>query len=199
MAARIALVLSAAFLCLVLGLLSAPAVPAAVSPSHPLRLADLRLDPPGVEAASAASALAGAEPRAAVVAGPRARQSRVLAYAPPPRPPPPPGVDTVLRNSVAAVTDTGGRLSLVLAGGGRRLSEGDGFMGWSVASVSRTGAVLRKGGARREVSFFAPGPSSAGSAASDGPASLPPPTGRRTVAPAPTAPTAAEFFRGFKG
>lgn len=201
MAARIALMLSAAFLCLVLGLVSAPAPPPVVLPSHPLHVAGLRLDPAGVETASAAAALAGAAPRPpAAPSAARAPAPRVLTYAPPP-PPRPPEADTVLRSSVAAVTEDGGRLSLVLAGAGRRLREGDAFMGWKVASVSRAGAVLRKGDARREVSFFAPGSGTRGTTASAAAASfLPPPApGPRPAAPMPAAPTAAEYFRGFKG
>lgn len=215
MAARLALVLSAAFLCLMLGLVSAPATPAVVAPAHPLRLAALRLDPPAEEAASAATALAGAAPRPPSPAGAPATRPRPLLTAalPPPPPPPPPGPDAVLRRSVAAVTEDGGRLSLVLAGGGRRLRAGESFMGWTVASVSRAGAVLSRGGARREVSFFAPSPASfagpllgpaAGIASAPSlpaggslpPVALPPP---RSPAPRPAPPTAAEFFRGFKG
>ncbi len=203
MAARIALVLSAAFLCLMLGLVFAPATPAVVAPAHPLRVADLRLSPSAAGAAVSAALLAGsAPPPAPGAAGPRvaaAPRREYIRLPPPPPPPVPPGADEVLRGSVAAVTDDGGRLSLVLAGGGRRLRDGDRFMGWTLASVNRSGAVLRKGDARRDVSFFAPGSSGTGmSAPASGlaPAALP---SRRSSAPTSKAPTADEFFRGFKG
>ena len=208
MAARVALALSAAFLCLVLGWLSAPATPAVVTPAHPLRLAALRLDPAADPAAAAAAALSGDAPRpAGPAAPPVVRLARVERLAPLP-PPAPPQADAVLRRSVAAVTEDGGGLSLVLAGGGRRLRPGDAFMGWTLASVTRSGAVLSRRGARREVSFFAPPPSTpggaepfglaagGGEAAQGRPATLAPP---RPAAPMPRAPTAAEYFRGFKG
>ncbi len=204
MAARIALVLSAAFLCLMLGLVFAPATPVVVAPAHPLRVADLRLSPSAEGVAVSAALLAGSAPPAPGAAGPRvaaAPRREYIRLPPPPPPPVPPGADEVLRGSVAAVTDDGGRLSLVLAGGGRRLRDGDRFMGWTLASVNRSGAVLRKGDARREVSFFAPGPSSFSGARPGVSAGVLPAVAspRGAPAPSPKAPTADEYFRGFRG
>ncbi len=200
MLARAALVASAVLLCLVLGLVAAPATDPAVVPAHPLRLAELRLDPAGVRAAGVLAGFAGSDPAAPVPAGAAATGPKPPPAPPrllPPPPPPPPEADAVLRRAVSAVSDEHGRLSLVLAGGGGRLAEGDVFMGWRLASVTRTAAVLSKGGSRREVSFFAPAPPTR----LPGAAAPTPLSGSTVPAGPPTArpPTAAEYFRGFQG
>ena len=200
MAARIALALSVGLLCLMLGWVSAPPPQAAVTLVRPLHVSGLSLDPAAPRAADAATALAGGAPRPTPSSATSAPAQVHVARLQPLPPPPPPQADSVLRSSVEAVTEAGGRLDLVLAGG-RRLSAGERFMGWTVASVSRTGAVLSREGVRREVSFFAPGAGSGGAGvfapgAGSTAATLP---ARRGVAPSTRAPTAEEYFRGFKG
>ena len=196
MPARLALLLSVVFLAAMAGLASAPRDAALVTPLHPLRLASLRLDPPGVRAAEAAAVLAGGErppaPPAGAVSPPPPRPAPVPTLVP--AAPPPPEPASVLRASVAAVTSDDGRLGLVLAGGGRRLHEGDAFLGWRLASVTRTRAVLTKGAQRRDVSFFDAPAARAVPGPGPTPVAAPPvgPPGQRPV-------TAEEFFRGFKG
>ena len=192
--ARAALALSALFLVFMLGLATAPTPPQTVQPSHALRIAGLRLDPPGPAAASAASQSGSAPEPARTTPGPAvAARAPVVAAPPPPAPPPP---EVLLRQAVAAVTEEGGRLGLVMTGSsGRRLHEGDDFMGWRLASVTRSSAVLTRGRERRETAFFAASRSSAGPAPLPGAVSTPAPPSAAPGAP----PTAAEFFRGFKG
>ena len=189
MLARSALVLSSVFLAFMLGLVA----PAPTSPILPARKAAVSapsaLRPAAAGEAVAAAGLADLDP-----APPKRSSTRAppLAAVPPPAPPAPPPVEAVLRRAVSAVTEDHGRLVLVLAGGGA-LREGDAFQGWRLASVSRTGTVLVKGASRRAVSFFqAPGLSGEGPTLA-----RPPPPGAAERAPSP--PTAAEFFRGFKG
>lgn len=193
MLARAALALSVLLLAFVLGLANAPSSTPAALPAHPLRIAQVRLDAPGDTAADAAAALVASHPPPP---SPVSAVQVARVVAPPPLlPPPPPRPEAVLRASLAAVSDDHGALGLVLRGGdGRALKAGDRFMGWTLASVTRSGAVLRKGAESRPVSFFGPPPSSAPLAGAPRADFLPAP-----VAPAGRPPTAAEYFAGFKG
>lgn len=199
MTARLALAVSLALLAFVLGMAASPAAPPATAVRPGLRVADLRLEPAGPRAAQAMAADLGPAPAAAPAqAGRAALAAPRAAPTPPPAPPAPPPVEEQLRRATAAVALEGDRLGLVLAGGGRRLHQGDAFMGWRLASVSRSGAVLSRGGERRQVSLFGAPPAAAPVAGvlapSSAAAAAPVPGGA-----APRPPTAEEFFRGFKG
>ncbi len=197
MIAKLALAGSLALLAFVLGMAAAPGAPPATPVRPGLRVAELRLEPAGLRAAQAlAAADPGPAPVVAAAAAPASGPPRAAPPAPPPPPPPPPPVEDQLRRATAAVALEGGRLGLVLAGGGRRLHEGDSFMGWRLASVSRSGAVLSRGRERRQVALFGAPPAAVGTAGVLAPATLPPPP---PGAPAPRPPTAEEFFRGFRG
>ena len=200
--ARTALALAALFLVFMLGMATAPRPAPTVQSARGLRIADLRLDPPALAAAAAV----GAGDAAATSPPAGARVTAVARAAPAPSPPPaPPPPEVLLRQSVAAVAEEDGRLGLVLTGApGRRLHAGESFMGWRLASVTRSGAVLIRGSERREASFFGASggaPGGAPGATAGGSAMVPPgaaPTATRPT-PTPATPTASEYFRGFKG
>lgn len=188
MLARGALAVAALMLAFGLGVRTAPHTAVVVEPVRGLRLADLRLEPAAIRAVASLGPSGSVEP---VAQAPARAPSPSAAATPVPAPPAPPAADAVLRASVSAVTTEGGRPAAVLRDTpGRRLRAGDSFLGWRVASLSSSGAVLARGRERREVTFFGPAMI---------PAASPPPSAAPAPAPASRSPSAEEYFRGFKG